>query len=374
MLEKIIEKALALHASDIHLSMHEKVRYRVKESLVEEEALIATEKVFEGIAQKSGLVSFVAPFLEQMQGHRYVETTLFDETHSIYVNEGWPKVYSTQKEQRYSADGAFSAAGLRFRVHLFKAYGTMSAVVRLLYSEDMNLSKDMHRALLEKICALKEGLVLLVGATGSGKSYTLGCCLNYINNHFQKHIIMLEDPIETIFSSRASYFRQRQLGIDIGTMAEGIRDALREDPDIIVIGELRDRETLEAALEAAETGHLVFATLHTQRAFLAVGRMISMVDPSRQSEVRNQLALVLKAVICQRLAFVEQEIFPVRDILLNTSAVANLIRQGKEAQIVSIQETTAMMQTFERAIEVLAESHGHREVFEEVVKDIDELF
>lgn len=153
-------------------------------------------------------------------------------------------------------------------------------------------------------------------------------------------------------------------------MALGIKEALRQDPDVIMIGELRDRPTLEAALHAAETGHLVFATLHTQRAVMAINRIISIFPGEQQEEVRSQLSQVLRAVICQRLVRKNNQFITVRDILLNNSAVANLIRQRKEPQIVSIQEMQRPMQTMEMAVAKLQYNWGHCEELEAVLEDI----
>ena len=174
----------------------------------------------------------------------------------------------------------------------------------------------------------------------------------------ERHIITLEDPVEFEFVPKKSLIHQRQLGADINTMSDGIRDALREDPDVIMVGELRDRETLEAALHAAETGHLVMATMHTQRAVMAVHRMISLFPGEQQEEIRNQISQVLRAVICQRLLRWNKKFITIRDILLNTHAVANLIRTRKEPQIISIQETQLPMKTLEMAVRDVKAQYG----------------
>jgi len=160
------------------------------------------------------------------------------------------------------------------------------------------------------------------------------------------------------FVPKKSLIHQRQLGADINTMSDGIRDALREDPDVIMVGELRDRETLEAALHAAETGHLVMATMHTQRAAMAGHRMISLFPGEQQEEIRNQISQVLRAVICQRLLRWNKKFITIRDILLNTHAVANLIRTRKEPQIISIQETQLPMKTLEMAVRDVKAQYG----------------
>lgn len=272
-----------------------------------------------------------------------------------------------------SYDGAFSYEGLRIRVHLFSASGTLCGTLRLLYDRCAALGDSDEDRLLIRLSELREGLILLTGPTGSGKSFTLAACLEYINRTRETHIITLEDPVEYVFTGKRALIHQRQLGQDVVSMAEGVRDALREDPDVLMIGELRDRSTLEAALHAAETGHLVFATMHTQRAVMAINRMISLFPVAQQDEVRSQLSQVLRAVICQRLIITDTAFYPLRDILLNTKAVANLIRQRKEPQIISIQETQRPMQTMEMAADKLRRQVGSIPELEEVMESIHEL-
>lgn len=272
-----------------------------------------------------------------------------------------------------SYDGAFSYEGLRIRVHLFSASGTLCGTLRLLYDRCAVLGDSDEDRLLIRLSELREGLILLTGPTGSGKSFTLAACLEYINRTRETHIITLEDPVEYVFTGKRALIHQRQLGQDVVSMAEGVRDALREDPDVLMIGELRDRSTLEAVLHAAETGHLVFATMHTQRAVMAINRMISLFPAAQQDEVRSQLSQVLRAVICQRLIITDTAFYPLRDILLNTKAVANLIRQRKEPQIISIQETQRPMQTMEMAADKLRRQVGSIPELEEVMESIHEL-
>ncbi|MCF0155867.1 MAG: Flp pilus assembly complex ATPase component TadA [Veillonella sp.] len=262
-----------------------------------------------------------------------------------------------------SVDTAFSYGQVRVRVHLYKSSGKVCATLRLLPKKDLSLDGDGDKELLTSICQMRDGLILITGPTGSGKSFTLALCIAYINAHFKEHIITLEDPIEFVFTNEESLIHQRQLGLDVETMASGIRDAMREDPDVIMVGELRDRETVEAALHAAETGHLVLATMHTQRAIMAVNRIIAMFPGEQQDEVRNQLSQVLKVVICQRLVRLDGQFISLRDILVNTPAVANLIRMRKEPQIVSLQELQPPMRTFPMAVEEAGRQWGHKETF-----------
>lgn len=267
-----------------------------------------------------------------------------------------------------SYDGAMTFEGLRIWVHLFRWRSGWGGTLRILYPPKTGLDTSEEGNLLRRISSFKEGLVIIAGATGSGKSYTLTSCLMHINESMRRHIITLEDPIEYVLDHQLSLIHQRELHTHFHHMADGIRDALREDPDVILIGEVRDRETLEAALHAAETGHLVFATLHTQRATMSINRMISMFPAHQQEEVRTQLSQILRAVICQRLVVIDDRFIPVRDILINTPAVANLIRQRKEPQIVSLQETQRPMKTLEMAVAELRAIYGSSPVLESVLQ------
>jgi len=333
-ISEILNYGIQQEATDIHLEMNQEVFYRIGNELLRSDAtLIATTAVFE---------------------------ELFHICHLKSVME------SCSKE---AIDEGFSYEGIRVRAHIFKSNRNICATLRLLYSKAVDIEKDSHKELLKKICHMRDGLVLITGPTGSGKSFTLSCCISYINAHMTKHIITLEDPIEFIFTNQLSLIHQKQLEVDVRSMAIGVRDSLREDPDIIVIGELRDKETLEAALHAAETGHLVFATLHTQRAIMAINRMLSLFPAEQQEEVRNQLSQVLRAVMCQRLIMIDKKIIIVRDILLNTPAVANLIRQRKEPQISSIQETQVPMQTMEMAVRELIEKWGNCNELTELLEE-----
>ena len=207
------------------------------------------------------------------------------------------------------------------------------------------------------------GIFLVTGPTGSGKSTTLYAALQGMDAK-SRNIVTVEDPVEYDLPGVGQIPVNAKIDL---TFARALRAILRQDPDVIMIGELRDRATLEAALHAAETGHLVFATMHTQRAVMAVNRIISLFPAEQQDEVRSQLSQVLRAVVCQRLIVCEQRFLVARDILLNTPAVANLIRQRKEPQIYSIQETQAPMRTMEMAVRELQAKWGHPDVFKEVL-------
>ena len=210
---------------------------------------------------------------------------------------------------------------------------------------------DPDEKWLEKIAKLSSGLVLFSGPTGSGKSTTMARVLEQIGKEKARHIVTFEDPVEYVLSVGKSLVRQREIGRDAVSFAEGVRESLREDPDVIAVGEMRDRETIAAALTAAETGHLVLGTLHNGRALEAVGRMVHVFPAEEQNEVRLIISSVLRCVSAQRLWRMGTKTVLLREILTNTPAVANLIREGKEAQVLSYMETGVNdMRTLRQAV------------------------
>ncbi|MFZ5591950.1 MAG: type IV pilus twitching motility protein PilT, partial [Bacillota bacterium] len=208
-------------------------------------------------------------------------------------------------------------------------------------------------AVLRQLCYLPRGLVLVTGPTGSGKSTTLSALINQINRERDLNIVTVEDPIEFLHQHRRSIVKQREVGTDTHSFASALRHVLRHDPDVILIGEMRDPESMAIALTAAETGHLVFSTLHTQTAPLTVQRVIGAFSEHLRNQIRQQLADTLQAVVAQQL-------LPARDggravaveVLLSTPAVRNLIREGKEHQLYTVMQTgrAAGMQTMDQAL------------------------
>ncbi|MGZ9926755.1 type IV pilus twitching motility protein PilT, partial [Escherichia coli] len=186
----------------------------------------------------------------------------------------------------------------------------------------------------------ENGLILVTGATGSGKSTTLAAMVGYLNQHADAHILTLEDPVEYLYASQRCLIQQREIGLHCMTFASGLRAALREDPDVILLGELRDSETIRLALTAAETGHLVLATLHTRGAAQAVERLVDSFPAQEKDPVRNQLAGSLRAVLSQKLEVDKQEgCVALFELLINTPAVGNLIREGKTHQLPHVIQT-----------------------------------
>ncbi len=189
----------------------------------------------------------------------------------------------------------------RFRVHAFYAQGKQSLAVRIINATIPDFESLGLPKVIERIALLPRGLVLVTGTTGSGKSTSLAAMIQYVNDRQSKHILTIEDPIEFLFEDKRSIVNQREIGVDASDFTDALRAAMREDPDSILVGEMRDRETIEAALTAAETGHLVMSTLHTADAKELVNRVVIAFPPHQQKEIRFQLASTLKAVVSQRL-------------------------------------------------------------------------
>ncbi len=262
-------------------------------------------------------------------------------------------------EQTWELDMSYGINGIgRFRVNIYKNKGTYAAAFRTINSvipsfDTLGLS-DVVRSITER----PRGLILVTGPTGSGKSTTLASMIDYINETRSEHILTIEDPIEFVHKSKKSVIHQRELGQDTRSFANALKSALREDPDIILVGEMRDIETISLALTAAETGHLVFGTLHTSSASQTIDRIIDVFPEGQQQQIRVQLGGCLEAVFAQTLL---QKLQPdgtkkgrvmAQEILVKNNAVSNMIREGKSAQIYSAIQTGAGcgMQTLESAL------------------------
>lgn len=239
-------------------------------------------------------------------------------------------------------DFSYSIAGIaRFRVNIFKQRGSYSAVLRVLASKIPALD-DLGLPQVFKELALKpRGLILVTGPTGSGKSTTLASMIDYINNNRRGHILTLEDPIEYLHKHNRCIVNQREIGDDSHTFSSALRASLREDPDVILVGEMRDLETISIAVSAAETGHLVLSTLHTVSAAQTVDRIIDMFPSNQQQQIKVQLSSVLQGVISQQLLRVmgSKGRIAALEILLFTDAIRNVIREGKTHQIPSMMQT-----------------------------------
>jgi len=229
----------------------------------------------------------------------------------------------------------------RFRINAYYQRGSVSMAIRILSSRVPSLKELKMPPVLEKLTLMPKGLILVTGPTGSGKSTTLAAMIDHINQTQRKHIVTLEDPIEYLYQHRQSIIDQREVGSDTHSFANGLRAALRQDPDVILVGEMRDLETISTAITASETGHLVLATLHTVDAPSTIDRIIDSFPANQQAQIRTQLASVLVAIISQRLLPRKSGKGRVvaTEILMNTPAVANLIRSEKVHQIKNMMQT-----------------------------------
>ncbi len=234
---------------------------------------------------------------------------------------------------------AFGNQG-RFRVSIFKQKGFVGMVLRLIPAKLMSLDELGAPPVLKDLVMRPRGLILVTGPTGSGKTTTLAAAVDYINQHVDHHIITIEDPIEFYHTHKKSTINQREVGVDVPSFAEAIRRALRQDPDVILVGEMRDLETIEAAITAAETGHIVFATLHTTGAQGTVNRIIDVFPHNQQAQIRTQLSTSIIGILSQTLLpKIGGGRIAAYEMLVVTPAIANLIRENKTYRINSAIQT-----------------------------------
>ena len=255
-------------------------------------------------------------------------------------------------------DISYSVQGLgRFRINVYRQKRTIAIAARMISNRIPTLEELDLPSVLVELSRRRRGLVIVTGPTGSGKSTTVAALVNQINSERRCNIITMEDPVEHIHSNNKSLISQREIGVDVDSFAGGLRAALREDPDVIVVGEMRDLDTMRIAVQAAETGHLVLATLHTSDAVQTVDRIIDVFPPQQQQQIRLQLSMTLQGIVSQHL-------LPRKggdgrvvacEILITTPAVRNLIREGKTHQLHSVLQTGSKqgMQTMDTSLEAL---------------------
>ena len=262
-------------------------------------------------------------------------------------------------EQNWELDFSYGIEGLsRFRVNFYKDKGNYAAAFRTITSIVPSFDKLGLPEVVRKTADKPRGLILVTGPTGSGKSTTLAAMIDYINSNRAEHILTIEDPIEFVHTSKQSIIHQRELGMDTRSFANALKSALREDPDIILVGEMRDHETIALALTAAETGHLVFGTLHTSSAAQTIDRIIDVFPEGQQQQIRVQLSSSLAAVFAQTLIprlqadGSKKGRVMAQEVMLVIPAIANLIREAKAAQIYSTMQTNSGfgMQTLEMSL------------------------
>lgn len=299
-LDQIIEKARAMRASDVHLVCGLPVKCRIDGNVTELSSEVLTAADCEMLARA-------------LAGSQYESMAAIGE---LDMARTFPD-------------------GVRTRVNLFRQQGSVSAAIRLLADHIPSLEELSLPPVVAELASYRSGIVLVTGETGSGKSTTLAALLDRINHTRDSHIITLEDPIEYVYTPDRCIVNQREIGVDTRSYADGLRAILREDPDVILIGEMRDLNTIETALTAAETGHLVFATLHTNSAADAVDRMVNVFPEGQQQQIRLQLSTTLRAVLSQQLLprRASSGRIAACEIMLVTDAIRNLIREGKTPQI-----------------------------------------
>lgn len=307
-LKELLEVALEKKASDFHISVGKPPVIRVSRKL------IALEKESIFTENDTRELAFALMSLEQRE--------------KFFKDKQIDFSYNFDEEAR-------------FRVNVFMQKGYVSVVFRLIPSKIRTINELNLPETLLKFCNLSQGFVLVTGPASHGKSTTLAAIINQINNTYAKHIITIEDPIEYLFEQNKCIVSQRELYKDTISFSGALRATLREDPDVIMVGEMRDKETIETAITAAETGHLVFATLHTNSAAQTLYRILDSFPGDQQNQVKSQLSKSLAGIISQRLVpRVNGGVVPACEILFNNDAVANLIRQSKVFEIPTVIETS----------------------------------
>ncbi len=270
-------------------------------------------------------------------------------------------IMTNKQKQRFreaaEVDLGYGLKGLgRFRVNVFQQRGAVSIAIRAIPVSILGFEDLLLPRVLERIAREPRGLVLVTGTTGSGKSTSIAAMLDYINEHMTRHIITVEDPIEFMHSDRLSIFSQREISVDASSFGGALRSALRQDPDVILVGEMRDLETIETALLAAETGHLVFSTLHTLDALETINRIIAVFPSHQQRQIRLQLGMVLRAVVSMRLirrSDIRGRV-PAIEVMIVTEFIRNCIIDAEKTRLIrqAIAAGTSQygMQTFDQSI------------------------
>ena len=274
---------------------------------------------------------------------RSLETKVLDSEDTVALMKSIaPERNQQEIQEEGGTDFGFAYGDVaRFRVSVFRQRGDIAIVLRLIPTKIMTFEEIGLPKICAALCRRPRGMFLVTGPTGSGKTTTLACMVNYINEHFDRHIITIEEPIEYYHKHKKSLVNQREVGVDVPSFAEALRRVLRMDPDVILVGELRDLETIEAAVRAAETGHLVFSTLHTISAAGTITRIIDVFPVSQQEQIRTQLSSNLMAVLSQDLCPLAtgRGRIAAYEFMVVTPAIANLIRENKTYRIDSSIQT-----------------------------------
>jgi len=284
------------------------------------------------------------PAIKKAGHYRLIETKILDADDTVSLMKSiTPDRCQQELQEVGGTDFAIEyTGGVRFRVAVFRQRGTIAIVMRRIPSEFLTFEQIRMPEAIKRLITRPRGLLLVTGPTGSGKTTTLACIINFLNQNYDRHIITLEDPIEYFHKHQKSLINQREIGTDVPSFKEGIRRALRMAPDIIFVGEMRDLETIHAAVEAAETGHIVFGTLHTNSASGTVNRIIDVFPQEQQAQIRTQLSVALIGVLSQTLLPKKPDgMVAAYEMLIVTPAIANLIRENKTYRIDSSIQTGA---------------------------------
>lgn len=277
--------------------------------------------------------------LQNMREFKSLSPTEAAELCYSLLNAEQKEVFDTERELDigYEIDGVS-----RFRINMHWEKGNAGMVSRIISRKIPTMEELVMPPITYDLCRLKQGLVLVTGPTGMGKSTTLAAMIDLINRERGVHVVTLEDPIEFVYEPKKAIIKQRQLGTDMMSFAQGLKHVLRQDPNVIMVGEMRDLETIASTITLAETGHLVLATLHTLNAAQTIDRIIDVFPPYQQSQVRLQISLFLKGIISQQLLpDARGGRVAAREVLINSPAIANLIRENKIAQIKTAIQTSA---------------------------------
>lgn len=325
------------------------------------------EKLFVGLAKNKGSDLHLKANLKPVFR---ISTVLYEVGNRALSNDDIKKIIyeilteaqKTHFETNNNLDFAYSVENVgRFRINIFKERGNIALAARRVNTQipsfkDLNLPPAV-----QKVTSYKEGLILVSGPTSSGKSTTLASMLQYINENRKCHIITVEDPIEYLFSDIKSFVNQREVGIDVASFHDALRYIVRQNPDVILMGEMRDAESLEAGLMAAETGHLVLGTLHASTAAQSVSRILDLFPTERQDMIRQSLMMNLRAIFCQRLlpgAKKDVRLVPTVEVLLNNPSIQKLIQNKEDKKITDIMRSSTEdgMQDFNQSIHQLLKS------------------
>ncbi len=316
---RILATAVEGSASDVHIKIGTPIVFRINRRLIAIEAPQPTE-----------------------------------EWMNMVVDNVCPKHLKTRLEGEHEIDFSYYLPGVgRFRTNLFQQRGQWCLAMRFVKMHVPPFEELGLLPILKDIAVAPRGIVLLAGSTGSGKSTTLAAMIEHINATTRKHIVTLEDPIEYVFEDNQCVIEQREIGLDTQSFAHGLKHVLRQDPDVIMVGEMRDAVSFQAAMSAADTGHLVLSTLHTTNSSQAVGRILDFFKPDERDQVRRQLAGTLQAIICQRMVpSLAGSMIPAQEVLINTGTVKKLIEENRLGQLGAAIETGVDdgMQDFNQAL------------------------